>query len=194
MKTKTERLLTVSLVLLLFSVLFSAAFLTSSGTTDNIITFGNLKLELINNTLDEQGKEVAVENEQEKLERSNVSRIVKVKNICEYPMYVRVRIDLIGNDHQTSFDANQYVSLNTKEENWTYRDGWYYFVNILQPEDTTDDLLKGLEFDLDRLGSDHAGAEISMQVLTQAVQSDNNAADVLDVVGWPEEAKTEWNE
>lgn len=173
------------LLLLMMGLFSSLAFNTESITTDNIITFGSLRLQLINNTMDAAGSEVAVEYEKEKLETSNVSRIIKVKNVCENSMFVRVKVDLKGKDSQTLFDAASYVQCNFSDNRWEKRDEWYYYLDTLEPDEVTSNLLDGLVFDLDKLTSDHAGSTIVFEVSAEAVQSEYNGENALEAEGWP---------
>lgn len=176
-------LLTI-LCLLLFS---SSAFFVNRVKTDNVMTFGNISVQLINHTLDGQGNEIEVPDEEEVLRYEDVSRIVKVKNVCDYPAYVRIQLDMSGQDDTESFPAEEYVNYDFADNKWQEKDGWFYYTSILEPDKTTEDLMHGIQFDINRLTAEHAGSDISFKIRLQAVQSKNNADDVFEVKGWPEE-------
>lgn len=177
---------TCILLLLAFGFFSSSAFFTKSIKTDNVVSFGSLKLQLINNTIDETGKEIAVTEENEKINASEVSRIIKVKNVCDTPMYVRVKIELIGKDSQTTFNADSYVKYTFNDRKWKKQGDWYYYLDELNPKEVTNNLIETLEFDVNRLGSEFAGSTIHFNVSAQAVQSEHNGS-ALEAQGWPEE-------
>ncbi len=206
MSSKKKKLLIASVVLILLFTLSSIAFLTSRAVSDNVITFGNLKLKLINNTIDKEGMEVPVEQLEEKLTGTSVSRIIKVKNICENPMYVRVKVEIKGEDEQGAmyvrvkveikgedeqggFSANEYVSFKTPDSGWSSQSQWFYYTKELKAGQETSDLFRELQFDLDRLMTDHAGSKLTFKVSAQAVQSENNGMSAEEAKGWPQEAE-----
>lgn len=188
MSDKNKRLLIVGVVVLLLCALSTTAFLTSERVSDNVLTFGNLRVQLINNTIDETGAEVPVEQSEEKLTGTSVSRIIKVKNICKNSMYVRVKIEFKGEDKQGEFAANEYVSFQHSGKGWSQGADWFYYTKELKPEQQTTDLFRELQVDLDRLMTDHAGSKLTFKVSAQAVQSDNNGASAEEAQGWPKEA------
>ncbi len=189
MKSMKERISVICVVLILLCSLSSVAFSSGTGTADNIISFGRLKIEIMNHTVDENGEEVSVTTEEEKLTGNKVSRIVKIKNVCRHPMYVRVKIEFKGEDNQGKFPAEEYVSFEDPSGEWLKQDGWYYYRERLEPEQETGNLLEELYFDLDRLMTDHAGRKIDFSVSAQAVQSENNGMTAETAGGWPQEAE-----
>ena len=188
MKSIKERLIIVSIMVVLLCTLTTTAFLSSGGVADNIITFGNLRLQLVNHTINAEGLEVPVEQSNEKLTGTEVSRIIKVRNVCENPMYIRVKIEFKGEDKQGVFQANQYVSLMQSSGDWVQVGDWYYYHPVLEPVKETSNLLEGLQFDLDRLMTEHVGSTIDLCVYAQAVQSKHNGTSAEKAQGWPQEA------
>ena len=139
--------------------------------------------------MDENGEEVSVTTEEEKLNGNQVSRIIKVKNICEHPVYVRVKIEFIGEDKQGKFQAGEYVSFQDPTGEWVKHGEWYYHSKALEQDQVTGNLFEELIFDLDRLKTDHAGSKIEFVVSAQAVQSENNGTSAETANGWPKEAE-----
>ncbi len=188
MSSKKKKMLIVSIVAILLCALSTSAFLTSGEVTDNVITFGNLRLKLINNTIDNNGDEVSVKQLEEKLTANNVSRIIKVQNVCKNPMYVRVRVEFEGEDKYGKFSTKDYVSFNRLDNSWISKDGWFYYNKVLKPKEKTSDLFRELRFDLDKLMTDHRGGTLQLNVKAQAVQSENNGSSAQNANGWPQEA------
>ena len=169
----------------------TTAFLTRQVVTDNILTFGSLKLALHQTTLTPDGSEVAVSNETafDITSHNAVSRILRVENACDHPMYVRVAVRMEGTTAAgKTFDADELVSYKLNEDDWLYRDGWYYYKQPLAPDEITEELMTQVIFtDIDAITQNYPGSRFDMQVDAQAVQSENNAGHVLSVVGWPEQ-------
>lgn len=185
---KKKKSILILTILMVVSLACVSTFLVRENQFNNVITFGNLKMEIINHTLDANGNETDVENETEKLRLANVNRIVKIKNICHNDMYVRVKVNFDGKDmNNQSYSPDTYLVVNGMNDKWIYQDGWYYYQDVLKPDVTTDNLLNGLEFDLDRLTSHYPGSHIEFNVEAQAVQSTYNASNVLEATGWPKE-------
>lgn len=181
-------LIAILLVLGLASV--TIAFTTRQATANNVLTFGNLKLALRQTTLSPTGEEIPY-NEQESFNittHNTVSRIVRVENVGDHPMYVRIALSMNGTRADgTAFDTDDLVQYNINDTDWVYRDGWYYYRHALEAQQTTRPLLTEVEFDGN--GVITAGgpdSSMDLQIDAQAVQSENNAAAVLDASGWPQ--------
>lgn len=190
MNHKTKYLLGALAVLLLFCfAAATAAFTTRSATADNVLTFGSLKLELQQTTLS-AGQEVPYTGQEAVniTADSQVSRIVRVKNICDHPMYVRVALRMQGTKGDgTALDMAGLVDYRLNTTDWVSRGGWYYYTKPLEPGQTTPELLTAMEFDSNAvLEKGGARSKMELEIDAQAVQSENNADQVLNAVGWPQ--------
>lgn len=189
-KIDKKRITIVTLCLLLCIGIFSSiAYLIRTMDTDNVITFGNLKLQLINKTLDSNGKEINVNKSEEKLGAASISRRIRVKNICDNDMYVRVKVKLSGKKDDESFPVDAYADCNYNRTDWQKKDGWWYYNSVLKSGKETENLLNTIEFNLNNLTSKYSGSKISFNVEAQAVQSKNNANSAIRAKGWPEEVR-----
>lgn len=189
MNKENKRHLIELLIVLCLVIFSSSAFLVRDLNISNIITFGNIKVNLINHTVDENGKEVKVTNEKELLKKSDVSRIIKVKNVCKNPAFVRIKLVLSGTekDKKTSYDVSHYMTCKTPHSKWKKKGEWFYYTEVLEPNMTSEDLIDSVHFDLDQLGSYHAGSTLTLNVKLQAVQSEHNSKSALTAKGWPKE-------
>lgn len=190
-KQKTKYLWVGVLVALLLLCVAAAttAFTTRSATADNVLTFGSLQLELQQFTLS-AGQEIPYTGQDPVniTASSQVSRIVRIKNVCDHPMYVRVALRMQGTRGDgTPLDMTGLVDYRLNTTDWTGRDGWYYYTKPLEPGQTTPDLLTAIEFESNAvLAQGGAGCSMDLDINAQAVQSENNAAAVLDAAGWPQ--------
>lgn len=176
------------IMICLFVITATIAFTTRTTITNNIITFGNLKMELIHRTLNEKNEEVDVNNNAniDITYNSTVSRIVRIKNIGNHSFFVRISIDIIGIDeNKNQFNANNLVSYNWNTEDWIYKDGYYYYRKELKGNETTSNLMTQIKFDINNITSNYPNGEFKININAEAVQAENNEKEVLNVVGWP---------
>ncbi len=178
-------------VLLMCCAAPTIAFLTKQTETDNVITFGNVRLQLHETTLNEDRQEVEFEEETQTdiTHTDRLSRIVRVENIGSQPVYLRVALSMSGIEEDgTTFKADDYVSYQLNEKDWIYDDGWYYYKTELAPELTTEELMTEVIFnDINEITEKYPGSEFKLNIDAQGVQSKNNGEDVTKAQGWPEE-------
>lgn len=178
-------------VLLMCCAAPTIAFLTKQTETDNVITFGNVRLQLHETTLNEDRQEVEFEEETQTdiTHTDRLSRIVRVENIGSQPVYLRVALSMSGIEEDgTTFKADDYVSYQLNEKDWIYDDGWYYYKTELAPELTTEELMTEVIFnDINEITEKYPGSEFKLNIDAQGVQSKNNDEDVTKAQGWPEE-------
>ena len=156
------------------------AYYTTIGTATNVVTSGNITLR-INETTD-QGTAFPAEGVYV-VPGDVVSKVVTVENICEHPFYLRVKLVYGATDQE--LPAEECLKLNINSENWTLKDGWYYFNGILQPGEETHVEIVG-----SKVNTTHIGKTLQLTVKAQAVQSANNPivdGDTTTASGWPAE-------
>lgn len=177
-------------LLAVFAIARSLTFTTVSVDTESTVTFGNLALQINETMLDEEGEEIpcTLENAVPLARKSDVSRIVRVENTGRQPMFVRVALDMQGEDQEGGEieNANALAEYALNEEDWTYRDGWYYYNALLEPGRETEALMTEVMFDINKITADYPGGNFDLDILAQGVQSRNNADNALDAQGWPQ--------
>ena len=185
MKKKSVIILIVLLLVTIISVTY--AYIVRETNTSSVITFGSLKMELIETTIKE-GEEVRITNNDD-MDISNtntVSRIVKVKNIGNHPMFVRISLNIKGKTkNKEEIDTENLVSIDIKD-GWTYKDGYYYYNKILNPNETTSDLMNEIVFNNSYLVQNYKNSKFSLDIKAEAVQSEHNKENALEALGWPE--------
>ena len=183
---KTEKLLIIALILIIIiPVLIYASFI-SSTMSSNVITFGKLRMELIETSIDENGNEIKVkDNENENISlNSNVSRRVRIKNVCSHPMFVRIKLGLLlDNNYDDTLNNSVWYDIN--DNDYLYKDGWYYYLKKLEPGKETSNLITQINFNLVGLDN-YSSKTIKLNIDAQAVQAENQADNVFSVQGWPE--------
>lgn len=183
--TDKKNIVLIILVVLLFvTASYSSAFASRKKSISNHIVFGDLELVLIENTKDDSGKEVPFNNQDEVItEASVVSRIVRVENVCDNDMFVRIALNVdVEDENNNHKSGNEMVQYDINEKDWLYQDGYYYYKHILKARETTENLFEELTFDLE---DDLVDSKLHLNIDVEAVQSKNNASNVLEAEGWP---------
>ena len=184
---KTKILVAIFVVIIIVIPVLIYATILGSTKSNNIITFGKLKMELIETSIDKDGNEVRVSNnENEYISlNSTVSRKVKVKNVGKHSMYIRLKLNMLLNNNYAE-TLNNSVSYDINDQDYIFSDGWYYYKKILEPGEETTNLITKIDFSLENLDED-IKKTIRLDIDAQAVQAENQSEDVLMVKGWPEE-------
>lgn len=181
-----KRYLILILLLLIVSVSATYAFIIRETDSESIITFGSIKMDLMETTLvGDEEVEVPDGDTLDISDSTNVSRIVRVKNVGRHPMYVRAKLDVYGEKDGEFFDVSDAYKIDTSE-NWIYQDGYYYYKDSLSDNEITDELMKEIEFDNEIVNTKYQGYKFNLKIEGQALQSENNKDNVLEAEGWPE--------
>ena len=184
MKAKS-RLLLIVLAAILVTVLTqpTLAFYSVIGTATNVVTSGNVQLKIHEKTA--SGDDFPAEGVYI-IPGDIVSKQVSVENVCAHPFYLRVKL-VSGSTNQT-LSADDCLKLDINTRKWTFKDGFYYYNEILRPGETTPTLFNRVEIVGSKVDRTHIGSTLSLTVNAYAVQSENNPAEhPWDASGWPAE-------
>ena len=180
-----KRYLVLILLLIIVSVSATYAFIVRESDTESIITFGSLKMKLMETTL-VNGEEIEVSDDALDISNAtNVSRIVRIKNVGRHSMYVRVKLNIYGENNGEIYDISDAYKIDTSD-NWIYQDGYYYYKYALSKDEITDELMKEIVFDNDIVTTKYQGSKFNLEIKGEALQRENNKDNVLEATGWPE--------
>lgn len=197
--------LAVLCIIALAGAASTMAFTTQRGRADNVLTFKNVSLRILQTEQTAAGEVPVDEGASVRADRGQISRIVRIENAGSADMFVRVRPVVVAKTADGQLTEGAAVAehvdytLNTGDaaDQWTYNpaDGWYYYNSIVTAEgegSTTSELMSALEFMGDYYTLTGKGGSFEMTIDAQAVQSDHNGGEdgtsALEAVGWPEEA------
>lgn len=180
-------LIVLAMLLLLAAVSSALAFITRTGEVKNRITYGNVELELIENTI-ENGVEIPfTQAEPVRVTGGEYSRIVRVKNTGKHPTYVRLALYLTAADDSGKEQVlpTDFYSFDINDTDWTESEGWYYYTpEALTENEETTALITKIMFDHTKL-NEVSGWNITLHIRADAVQSENNGDTVWEADGWP---------
>ncbi len=188
---KKKRMIWIALILMLClgTAVLSAAFIRRQLTAENLISFGSVNLKLHETFINEQGieEEFDAGTETDITYDAIQNRIFRVENTGKNPIFVRVSFELCGEDGEGNpFEAQDYMNIELKKNDWVYHDGWYYYQDILEPNTETKELITDIIFNIEEITSNHPGSRYELQIDAQGVQSENNSENALQAAGWPE--------
>lgn len=184
------------LVLCLSMLIYSTiAYFNTADTARNVITAGDIKIELQETAINNDGDEILFEQSQERFDvmpGQDVSKIVRVKNTGSNPAYIRIQVQkaiALAADAQGDVDLDL-ISLDFDSEKWTLgNDGYYYYNEPLAPGETTAALFRNVKFDT-KMGNMYQGSTATIKVSAQATQVKNNGDNAIDAKGWPADDAT----
>lgn len=183
-KLKLTAIAVASVIITLLSQ-GTLAYYSTVGKATNVITTGGVELQIVETT--SQGTPFPEEGVYV-MPGDVVSKQVAVKNICEHPFYLRVKI-VYGIDSEV-LPAEECFKLNVNNTDWTFKDGWYYYNGELNVGDTTPFIFSNVEIVGSKVDKSYIGKTLLLTVDAQAVQSEHNPApegDTTLVLGWPAE-------
>jgi len=170
----------LSLLLSLF-VQNTLAYFTATGTAHNVITSGIIDIALEETSVSDE----ILADVDNIIPGDVISKIVTVTN-NDMPVYVRVKCDSsVRNAAGELQDLPPSIQMDFDTDNWTCRDGWWYYNQPLGIGESTLPLFTQIEF-AEGKGNEYAACDIQLDVLAQATQVANNGTDVFTAAGWPE--------
>ena len=189
-KTMRKKLIAGAVVAICLSLLAysTSAYFTTEKTATNVITSGDIDIQL-QETAMQNGQEVLFEQPQERVKvmpSQKMSKIVRVKNTGANAAYVRISISKsieLVKEVQDEPDVSL-LELDFDSENWTAKDGYYYYNMPLEPGDTTEALFNSVTFS-PSMGNMYQNSTAIIHVKAQATQVKNNGASVFEAAGWP---------
>jgi hypothetical protein len=163
----------------------SLAYYSTVGKATNVVTSGNIQF-IIHETTD-QGTEFPSTGVYV-IPGDVVSKKVTIESDCSHPFYLRVKL-VYGVD-STELSVDDCFKLNINNEHWELHDGWYYYKDKVDPNETTPEIFSHVEIVGSKVDNDYIGKTLTLTVDAQAVQSENNPLTdnkTYTASGWPAE-------
>ena len=160
----------------------TVAYYTVSGAATNVITSGDIKMEIIEKMGDQDFPEEGVYV----MPGSTIAKKVTVANIGNHPFWLRVKLENGIDDDSLSADL---FELDLNLDDWTAgNDGFYYYNKPVQPGAVTEKLFTQVKI-AGSMDTSYLDKTLTLTVKAYAVQSENNpATSPMNVLGWPTES------
>ena len=169
-----KKLLTIiaSLALIIGVGFYSLAYFTDEKEAVNVITTGNIAIEL--HDLGADGKDFPQDDGiTGVVPGDKIVKVVKVENVGSNPAWIKVVLTPESNKENLDLSVID-LELNTTQ--WAKgEDGAYYYYRALLPGETTENLLSSVTFP-NTLGNDYANVTFTIGVQAYGVQSQNNGS------------------
>ena len=185
-----KKLIAGAVVAICLSLLayITSAYFTTEKTATNVITSGNIDIVLHETAMSADG-EVEFETSKERLNvmpSQEVSKIVRVENTGDNAAYVRISVTKsieLAEGVQGTPNVSL-LKLDFDSDNWTEKDGFYYYNAPLEPGETTEALFNSVAFS-PKMGNMYQNSTAIIEVQAQATQVKNNGASATEAAGWP---------
>lgn len=166
----------------------TVAYFTAEDTVTNVITAGNVRIELQETAIPEDGgAPVPFEDVIGVMPGAEVSKIVEVKNTGDKTAYIRIRLEkevTLAEGAAGETDPGL-IGLNIDTESWTEKDGYFYYNEPLAAGQTTKPLFTAVSFSKE-MSDLYQNSKAMISVKASAVQTDNNGDSAREATGWPE--------
>lgn len=176
MKRKAILIAALTLVIAL-AFMGTLAYFTAQDTADNTITMGDVSIKIH----EVDGNDEPWEDVIGVMPGDTVDKVVTVENTGSSPVWVRIKLTPALDLDVTGWES--LITVTTNSTDWTLDGGYYYYNTPLAASATTTAVVSAVAFG-STMGNDYQGAEFSLNVTAQAVQSENNGATVLAAAGW----------
>ena len=162
----------------------TVSYFVTDGTSVNVITAGNIKVELLESSL-KDGKKVPFENKISVVPDTSVSKIVTVKNTGNSPEYVRVSVnkEIVPVGGEGDENGTSLIEMDFNTEYWTERDGYWYYSKALEGGGETEPLFTKVTFSKE-MKNLYQNSTAQLDIKAFSVQSANNGDSPVTAVGW----------
>lgn len=169
------------------------AYFTAEDTAHNVITSGNVKIELVEQTQDGDGNltDFPKEGIHGIMPGAQVSKIVRVKNTGKNEAWIRVRVEAQlfnadGSSLPQETPSGAPVLDFTMGENWHMDfDGYLYYAKPLAAGESTEVLFDTVRF-APEMDNAYQNCTANLVISAQAVQTANNGDTVTQAADWPD--------
>jgi len=165
------------------------AWFVTYGTARNVITTGGIDVEVVEHQI-VNGEPVPYPPEPIQIvPATSVSKVVSAKSL-DAPAWVRmtyVTTVLDANGKVKDIPADNLakaVIVHINSNNWTEKDGWWYYKDALSADEVSTPLIESVSFSGPDMGNEYQNCRLLVTVFAEAVQQANNGDTVMDATGW----------
>lgn len=182
-KIGKKRILLIALAVCCIAALATGtvAYFTAEETAYNVITMGQLEMELCETTAD--GQPWPENGVSGVMPGMTVDKIVTVKNTGGVDFYARISLEMIVLSEDGEYLPVEPLLIDINQEDWTIDGNYYYYNRALAPGEETEPLFTAVTFGPE-MGNEYMNSTAEIAVNAQAVQSRNNSDSALTAVGW----------
>lgn len=186
-KTKAK-LFTIAILAITVATLASTtlAYFNAESTAHNVITTSGVDIEIQEWADEKKETPFPEDGITGVMPGATKTKIAEVKNTGGAPAWIRVKIEKKIELKGTDAVDLDLVKLDIDTDNWTEKDGWYYYNEKVPANAVTEPIFTTVTFDT-TMGNEYQNSKATVTVYAQAVQYDNNGTTVTEAQGWPAE-------
>lgn len=160
------------------------AYFTAEEAAHNVITSGGVDIDLIERIDEttpwpEEGVSGVMPGE-------DIAKIVTVKNTGASAAWIRVKVDVSITKADGTEGDTDLIEIDYDKENWTEKDGYWYYNKATAPGEETEELFTKVTFK-PTMDNPYQNCTAFVDVSAQAVQVANNGETVMEAAGWPKD-------
>lgn len=188
-----KRIFAFAVAVICMSILASTtlAYFTDTSIARNVITSGGVDIAIEEWQETQDGLIPYPDKSIKVMPATQVSKIITVRNL-DARSFIRVKLELTlldGEEQVMDIPAEEmekiiHLIMNTQD--WTEKDGWWYYGAAVNTNEATLPLMTAVEFDGPNMTNEYQRSTLKIHVIAQAVQAANNATTALEALGWPE--------
>lgn len=188
-KTFAGAMVVMALSLLIYG---TTAYFTAEKTAHNVITSGNIEIELLEWADQEKTIPFPKEAVEGVMPGSDVTKIVEVENTGTNAAFVRVKVDKMIELVDASGQKPDLglMQLDFDKDYWIKQEGYYYYKEAVDAGETTKPLFASVSFDK-TMDNRYQNSTAKVNVTAYATQQANNGKKALEAKGWPEVEEVE---
>ena len=182
-----KRLIGFSLILMMLAIIANStiAYFTDQEEAINVITAGNIKIELNEMMKNENGDLIAYQNDMIMVPNTTISKIVTVTNSGNQDAYVRIEVEKFIQTLNANNNLDpSVIEIAINDEMWKELDGYYYYQAVLKPQQQSEPLFNEVYFRSD-MGNEYQNCKAIIDIYAYSVQAKNNGNNVMEAKGWP---------
>ena len=162
------------------------AYFTAEDIAHNVITSGDIDIELLEWADEEKTIPFPEDGVSGVMPGMEVTKIAEVTNTGGNDAWIRVTVEKSFTLAGSGTADPSLMVIDFDKDNWTEKDGYYYYNVILKPGETTTPLFASVSFDAAGMGNEYQKSTATVDVTAYAVQVANNGETALDAQGWPD--------
>ncbi len=175
MKKKLSLVIVAVVLVVAAAVGGTLAWFTDDATAVNVVTFGNVSIDLTEPNFEDQYPD----NDPDQVggKATNVvpgDGFVKdatVQNTGKNDCYVRIKLDITGSLLDV-YNPEAFITVDAESAGWTLKDGYYYYNDVLEANEFANVLNIHVNFPK-TWGNEIADKDLKINVVAEAVQADN---------------------
>ena len=187
-----KKILYIAAILICLSIITGGtyAYYTTTDTARNVISSGSVDVEVIEQQMVDGKPQPYPSQPIRILPATRVSKIVSLQSTGQ-SAWVRMKYALVVQDAEgkaleiPAEELANAIIIETDSENWTLKEGWWYYHSAIKDDAVTVPLFEEIIFSGPHMDNKYLGCTLDVVITAQAVQQVHNGSSFTEAL-WPE--------